>query len=957
MKKLIGLLFVLMFALVLAACGAKVVSIAVDESSIPLGKEVGEVNLADIKLNVEYSDGTKETISLTEEMLGDQVNLLNEKGTHEIKVVYEKKEASFNITIANAVNEVIEAINALPNNITVNDLEQVANVRKLYDALSEEKQAKISNYQRFLDIESLARVVKAKDLIDKIPAEITENDFQLIEEAQEAYEALQNNEIYNISTYDKLEAALQKMEVIKLAGGKDVVFNPNSGFWIGDYKEEFEADAAFTVKAYNSSAGAVWGQKIILATKGNGNAAGLYWDRIYFKLDKTINEYVVVGKLTSGGKFEDETPEYEYSIGYNSTNTESAAIKEAYLAAFEEIQVGDILDIAGINLKTAKAGVCTAKFSVYHVETLSQGINMHLELSDKLPTLKGQQLMFTGWYATPECDGEPLTKISSKYDTLYAGWEEKVKIEKIEVDNKIEEILRYETHQLSWTITPADASVQTLKFISSDENILKISSKGVVSALKEGKVKVTVVSTINASVYDEFEVDVYTPGRIEVKYQTSSIVEVGKTIGLDAEYAGRLEGTITFASDNEGVATVNSNGMVTGVKAGTANIKVKCNDVEVLIGVTVVDSISGLDPLIQYLISTTQFNPESFTAVSYGSPHAKGAELSENPYYNDILGSINLVLFEKFETIENIVAEGSGNRPGIVMPKHYIVVHDTGTYTSALASNFANNMHGASADTSWHYTVGNDGIYHTIPDNEAAYHAGDGRREYALDATGIKATGKAEDAVISLNSEGFYTINGQATTLRPYSDQAGTTFDQKVYTPDQINSQGIRCVVQDGYYYLGKTWYSSDYDFIGNFGGNRNGIGIESSVSLGTDYYYTWQKLAKLVANLMLQNNLTINDVKGHHFFSGKPCPQVILWNDKWDHFIECVKAEYELITTYKDYQVTLTYEPTEAMDSNGRLNRANSSTNVTYTITVTKGGQSSAITMSSMVPGSYTLD
>ena len=47
------------------------------------------------------------------------------------------------------------------------------------------------------------------------------------------------------------------------------------------------------------------------------------------------------------------------------------------------------------------------------------------------------------------------------------------------------------------------------------------------------------------------------------------------------------------------------------------------------------------------LISTTQYNVLSFTAVSYGSPSTYGPEFSENPYYADILGSVNNYLFEE----------------------------------------------------------------------------------------------------------------------------------------------------------------------------------------------------------------------------------------------------------------------------------------------------------------------
>ena len=42
----------------------------------------------------------------------------------------------------------------------------------------------------------------------------------------------------------------------------------------------------------------------------------------------------------------------------------------------------------------------------------------------------------------------------------------------------------------------------------------------------------------------------------------------------------------------------------------------------------------------------------------------------------------------------------------------------------------------------------------------------------------------------------------------------------------------------------------------------------------------------------MLDNNLTIDRVKGHHFFDGKDCPQPLLENNMelWYEFIEILK-------------------------------------------------------------------
>ena len=69
-------------------------------------------------------------------------------------------------------------------------------------------------------------------------------------------------------------------------------------------------------------------------------------------------------------------------------------------------------------------------------------------------------------------------------------------------------------------------------------------------------------------------------------------------------------------------------------------------------------------------------------------------------------------------------------RPGTIKKSiNYIVIHDTANNTStATAYNhmiYLSNNPGVS----WHYTVDEKSIYQHIPDNEVAYHAGDGLKE------------------------------------------------------------------------------------------------------------------------------------------------------------------------------------------------------------------------------------
>ena len=51
----------------------------------------------------------------------------------------------------------------------------------------------------------------------------------------------------------------------------------------------------------------------------------------------------------------------------------------------------------------------------------------------------------------------------------------------------------------------------------------------------------------------------------------------------------------------------------------------------------------------------------------------------------------------------------------------------------------------------------------------------------------------------------------------------------------------------------------------------------------------------------MYNNNLTIDDVKQHHYYSGKNCPQTMRMNDMWDYFLSLVQVEYQALLLIKE--------------------------------------------------------
>ena len=87
-----------------------------------------------------------------------------------------------------------------------------------------------------------------------------------------------------------------------------------------------------------------------------------------------------------------------------------------------------------------------------------------------------------------------------------------------------------------------------------------------------------------------------------------------------------------------------------------------------------------------------------------------------------------------------LVEEGAVNRPQIKREIHYIVIHETDNFSSsATAQNHALYLVDNSDErvNGWHYTVDENEIYHSIPDDEVAWHAGDQRKENGGNMTGI----------------------------------------------------------------------------------------------------------------------------------------------------------------------------------------------------------------------------
>lgn len=324
----------------------------------------------------------------------------------------------------------------------------------------------------------------------------------------------------------------------------------------------------------------------------------------------------------------------------------------------------------------------------------------------------------------------------------------------------------------------------------------------------------------------------------------------------------------------------------------------------------------------------------------------------QKEYDHLLVSSICKYLFEDFEVIENLAPLTNENREGIKKPKFYVTVHDTGdadeNHNAKFWSETVKNEYWEQGKyaCSYQYVVGNDGTYHQIPDDEIAWHAGDSTR-YDYKLYDANVTGDNPYPIVTISEDGYYEIDNKKTSIlapRIYKEKNGEVIVDRLPKTSDINDQSVLCKLIDGKYYIGETYLNTGYMLIANRGGNNNSIGIESCINDNTDIYYTWQKTAKLVANLLYNNNLTFDDVKQHHYYSGKNCPQTMRMNGMWPHFMELVKAEYQAIELLKEgYKFKLVVD-SEYINSKGRVKPSNSNKEVKFSIIISKDNETKTL-------------
>ena len=560
---------------------------------------------------------------------------------------------------------------------------------------------------------------------------------------------------------------------------------------------------------------------------------------------------------------------------------------------------------------------------------------------------------FLGWY---DQNGNKVEKISSNTEgdlVLTAKWSEATPVESFEVTNQIDKLLKLSTHQLTWLIGPENATYKKVTFESSNPNVLTVSETGLIEAVGLGTAKVLITVHGNTLLNTELEIEVYVDPHINGEFVTQSYVVAGNTIQLEATLVATTTERLVWVSKTPAIATVDTEGVVTGVKEGLAEIVVYCSDNENIsftFYVTVFDS----DPtdILKLLVDSN--NKEIYTKEDLLIGIKIGAD---GAYYSDIVGSVSKLLFEDYVVYDDYYLANPSNKSTYngdgIGGIDFITVHYAADmpYSQSAMFNGGQNLasYNKSCNTngtqaSWHYSIGNDGIWASQNEAYGAWHAGASKKMTWTDS-GLTTDQVGDDLYttdVTMGSDGYFYIKGVKTNIKNTS--AGT----------KLNGMGLGVKIEGNKVYLGGHYQNTSYNYISSTGGNNNSIGMETSVREGSDLWLTWQYTAQLCAKLLIKYQLPINRLVGHHFFSGKWCPQPMLENDLeiWKEFVELTRQQMDLYQNYSQYELSFE-SSSQYLKDNGRVSELpNYSQCVTYTVTYTDGTTTKTVTLSSILPG-----
>lgn len=189
---------------------------------------------------------------------------------------------------------------------------------------------------------------------------------------------------------------------------------------------------------------------------------------------------------------------------------------------------------------------------------------------------------------------------------------EYVPVEDIELSEFNDEMYVKDTQNLSATVYPTNAADQTVQYSSSNTSVATINRSGKLTAVGRGSCRIYVKCGKFSKYYD-----------LKVKIKTDSINVKSKYVFIKPGGQFDLETTVEpagasqvlkFKSNDESVATINSDGIITARNPGSTAIMVSNEDISILVNVIV--SVDSNGNISQGNTGTTNNNNKDIDALT-----------------------------------------------------------------------------------------------------------------------------------------------------------------------------------------------------------------------------------------------------------------------------------------------------------------------------------------------------
>ena len=389
---------------------------------------------------------------------------------------------------------------------------------------------------------------------------------------------------------------------------------------------------------------------------------------------------------------------------------------------------------------------------------------------------------------TPNKPGTTTIQIYDLNDNLLDEIEINVvkEISEFKITNENSTITNEDTLKITYTgiYTGPNTLEESIKFVSTNEDIATVDENGVVTPHKLGKTTIQIYD-LNDNLLDEIEVTIeYSLKELNASVKNDRVVEGSNTtIDIEIDYTGKIQdiySLLTFESSDEEIATVNSVGIVTTKKSGTVTI-------------TISDNLKVYTKTVTITV-VKEIEDFKFTSTKHEVEHKKTLNIEYEAIYNGTNTLEESLVWtssnNEIATVENGLV--TTHKPGIVTINVYNKDNELlGTYEITITYEFKSLTITEERDT---IKKGESKIL----DVEVIY-TGEESNPYSL----LTYT-SSNPNILSIDENGLMTANKMGTVTITVSDPLGLltkTFDIKV----TIIYEGFKLTTGNQTSYVGKT--------------------------------------------------------------------------------------------------------------------------------------------------------